>query len=663
MKKIFVVFLLVVLVVNLTVSKLFAYTAIDLGNIVVTATRIAQHGYKIAGNVTVIGKEEIEASNAENVQELLNSSLGVYVYDYGTAKSASVDIRGFGETANSNVLVLINDRKINSVDLSGPDLSRIPLGSVERIEIIRGAGSVLYGDNAVGGVVNIITKKGTGDLTGRLGSTYDSYSSRGTDLEFSGEKNHVSYYVYSKYLDQHGYRENSDVLINDINARLGYDFHEKIKADLNVLWHNDKFGLPGALSDTNLATLGRQGSAAQNDYAETTDRSVNLTLDVNPWPEDMYFGKLVLDLLYRNRDVLDVFESFSSDAKRNTDTTGVSGKYIFDRTVFGKEVNFVTGVDFYDNKNNIAGGQTNTSDIIITKNELGVYGFLEYELFNQMFVNAGTRYHQAEYVFDDRALGTYNSTDPSEWVSMGGVKYEYAPGSNLHASVQQTFRFPATDELYSSFTGMLNTDLIPQTGIQYEVGIKHNLNDTVVAHVTPYCMVLDDEIFFDPRNFQNSNIDSTRRIGVEVGQETDLLKFFDIGFLDNLNFFTNYNYQDPTITNGPNKDKDIPFVAHHQASVGLATTFLDHYNISFIGRYVGSRFAISDFSNISTPIKPYYVLDSKVSYTMENLEIYAAVNNITNALYTGTIVFVEGFGNFHYPSPERNYSFGVNVKF
>lgn len=637
----------------------------DLGTVTVSASRIAQQNYKVAGNLTIINKDEIEASNATTVPELLNKALGVHVYDYGTTKSATVDIRGFGETAASNVLVLINDRKINSVDLSGPDLSRIPIGSVERIEIIRGAGSVLYGDNAVGGVVNIITKKGSGPLSGRIGGLYGSYDTQGTDLEVSGEQNNVSYYLYSKYMDDRGYRQNSDVLSKDYDARLGYKLWDKVGMDLNLTWHEDEFGLPGALSDANLQTLGRRGSSTESDYSRTKDRALNFSFDVDPWPEDMYFGKLVFDFSYRNRDVFDNFVSFSFDTKRNIDTTGVSAKYIFDRTIFDKQVNFVTGVDFNNTDNDILGGQFNTADINIRKDEFGVYGFLEYELFDHFFVNGGTRYDQAEYVFDDHALSAYNTSDPSESVSMAGVKYEYGKGSAVHANVQQIFRFLATDEWYVSSTGALNLDLKQQTGIQYEVGLKHNFNDKFLAYITPYMVNLNDEIFFDPQNFVNSNIDKTSRVGVEVGQETDLVKWmpFEMDFLDKLNFVTNYNYQNPEITKGPFKGSDIPFVARHQASAGLSTMVFDHYNLSFMGRYVGSRYAISDFQNKSTQIKPYYTLDSKISYDAKNFEIYAGVNNILNRLYTETIVFVDGFGNFSYPSPGRNYKMGVNIKF
>ena len=383
------IFWVTILSMAVNISNVLADIATELDTVIVTATRIAQHNYKIAGNVTVITKEEIEASNAQSVPDILKEALGVYIFDKNTAKTSVVDMRGFGDSATSNVLVLVNDRKINAVDISGSDLIQVPIEAVERIEIIRGAGSVLYGDNAVGGVVNIITKKGEGEFSGKVGGVYGSYDTRGTDLEVSGEKNDVSYFFYAKYFDQRGFRQNSDVLNNDFSTRLGYELSDKVSMDFNFGWHEDRYGLPGGLSVSELESLGRRGSADDQNYAKTKDKYFNLSFDINHWPEDVYFGDFVIDLYYRDRDVLDDF--FGSQTDRATDTKGVNVKYIFDHTIFDKEVNFVTGIDYYDHENDIIGRGSNAVDLTISKEEFGVYGFAQYELMENVFVNGGTR--------------------------------------------------------------------------------------------------------------------------------------------------------------------------------------------------------------------------------------------------------------------------------
>lgn len=638
--------------------------ATEMDTVIVTATRIAQHNYKIAGNVTVLTKEQIEASHAQSIPEILKEAVGAFIYDKNTTKTATLDIRGFGDTATRNVLVLVNGRKINAVDLSGPDLLQIPVEAVERIEIIRGAGSVLYGDNAVGGVVNILTRKGEGGLSGRTGGSYGSYDAQGTDTEISGAYKNISYFLYGKYADQRGYRQNSDVLTKDFNGRLGYKFSEKLSVDVDFGWHEDTYDLPGGLNPTELAATSRRDSANPADVADTEDRFVKLSLDVTPWLKDPYVGEFVVDLHARQRDVFDSFSGYDTD--RSIRTLGVTGRYIFDHMVFDHEVNFVTGIDYYDTENDILGSGSNSDDLTISKGEFGAYGFLQAELFPNFFASGGTRYQKADYAFSQRNVAVDEKKHPSEWVSMGGFKYEFGEGSTLHASVQQTFRFLATDEWYSSFAG-LNTDLEQQTGIQYEAGIKHNFNNVALASLTPYYMIIDNEIFFDPTNGffgSNSNYDKTRRYGFELDGKVDLNHFMKLDFLDKWELFSNYTYQNPRFDEGANDGKDIPMVPRHQATAGTTVKFLDYFNFSLIGKYTGSRFAINDTLNETSPAKPYYVLDARLAYERDSLEFYVNINNILNELYAPYLVkSTSSTTKDAYPAPETNFVVGVNLKF
>ncbi len=650
----------------------FANLSVDLDTIVVTSARFGQKDYKIPSNVTVITQEQIQSSNASSVSDLLKTAQGVNVYDNSTNKTAIIDIRGFGDTASRNVLVLINGRKVNAIDISGPDLGQIALGAVERIEIIRGAGSVLYGDNAVGGVVNIITKKGHGDLQAKVGTVYSSYDSLGEHLEFSGAHNDFSYFFYSKYFDQKGYRKNSDELSKDFTTRLGYDFSKYFSTDLEISWHKDDSGLPGGLLSTDLERFGRRATTNPDDYSSTKDRYVKLNLNAKPWISDVYFGDLSLDLLYRNRDTFDSFNTYGPfHTKRSIDTYGVTGKYVFDRLIFSKEVNFITGIDYYDHANDILGSGTNVDDITIKKKEFGIYENLQYELLNHLFVTTGTRYNKADYEFHQRNVVVNQGQSPDQWVNSGGLKYEYAKGSNLYFNWQQTFRFLATDEWYSTlnFPGFgitpgLNLDLKQQSGVQYELGIKHNFNDTVIIGITPYLLVNKNEIFFDPSAFANSNYDKTRRAGIEFNQKVDLLKFIDLGFLNKFELITNYTYQNARFDKGANDGNYIPLVATHEVFESIAAEFFKCYKVSLTNRFVGSRYAINDVQNSTSRIKPYDVVDVKLAYKKNNYEVYLAANNILGEHYYSYVAkSTISSDKSYFPSPERNFSLGVDLKF
>lgn len=649
-----------------------AVLSMDLDTIVVTNDRFAQKDYKIASNVTVITQDQIRASNASSVTDLLRSALGVQVYDNGTNRTAVLDIRGFGDTASRNVLVLINGRKINAIDISGPDLQQIALGSVERIEIIRGAGSVLYGDNAVGGVVNIITKKGAGELKGKSGALYSSYGSLGEHAEISGARDKFSYYFYSSYLNQGGYRKNSDELSKDFSARLGYAVMDGLSADLETAWHKDSAGLPGGLLSADLQHLGRRATVNPDDYSSTKDRYIKIGLNAKPVIRGDNFGDISLDFQYRNRDTFDSFNAFGPfNTKRAIDTTGWTGKYVFDRSVFGKEVNFVTGADYYDHTNDIIGSGFNADNITISKKEYGLYEFLQCETWDHFFVNTGTRYNRAAYGFHQHNVIVDQKQTPDKWVNSGGVKYEYAKGSNLHFNWQQTFRFLATDEWYSTayFPGFgitpgLNLNLKQQSGTQYEAGIKHDFNDFIVAGITPYAMFNRNEIFFDPVTFGNSNYDKTDRFGIEFEQKVDLLKLFQLDVFDDFEAVSSYTYQQARFEKGVNDNKLIPMVPVHEAGQTLRARVFQFYELSLSGKYVGSRYAINDVQNQTSPVKPYTVFDAKIAYKRKNFEIFGGINNLFGRRYY-TFVSKSTFSDdkSYFPAPERNFSAGVDFRF
>ncbi len=131
------------------------------------------------------------------------------------------------------------------------------------------------------------------------------------------------------------------------------------------------------------------------------------------WPDDIEWGKFVVDFDYRNRDVYDAFFAYGEfSTKRNIDTYGVTGKYIFDHELFNRDVNFVTGIDYYDTSNDILGSGSNVDDITIGKKEFGIFSYAQYEALQNMFVNAGTRYDQAQYDFDQRNVVVDQSQRP-----------------------------------------------------------------------------------------------------------------------------------------------------------------------------------------------------------------------------------------------------------
>ena len=191
-------------------TPLRADDARDLDTVVVTATRFAEPESRLPANTSVITRDDIRNSPARDLPGILKSSAGVVVRALSGSLGidSTIDIRGFGESAGSNTLILLDGQRLNPIDLGSINWSAIPLDSVERIEILRGTGSVQYGDKATGGVVNIITDKSGHP---RFGATLGvgSYGTQTADLN-AATGNATGYInAFAHYADTNGWRANN----------------------------------------------------------------------------------------------------------------------------------------------------------------------------------------------------------------------------------------------------------------------------------------------------------------------------------------------------------------------------------------------------------------------------------------------------------------------
>ncbi|MBP8237639.1 MAG: TonB-dependent receptor, partial [Pseudomonas sp.] len=199
-------------------------------------------------SVKVIDRKQIEESAASSLIDVLRSQAGIQIRDtMGDGNRAAISLRGFGENAVNNTLVLVDGRRLNQPALAGPDLNSVPLANIERIEIIRGAGTVLYGDQAVGGVINIITR------TPANSEAYVESSIGSHDLE--AYRGHISQqlgagfsvYASGETRNTDNYRDHNNANYNNAFARLRYD-HDSGHALYEYQTVDDELLYPGSLS-------------------------------------------------------------------------------------------------------------------------------------------------------------------------------------------------------------------------------------------------------------------------------------------------------------------------------------------------------------------------------------------------------------------------------
>ena len=631
---------------------------VTMKEVVVTATRYTEEVATLPTNVTVITEEDIAKSTAKDVPSLLRTQVGINVMDItGNRRTYRVDIRGFGETANLNTLVLVDGRRANQPDLSGADWALIPLDRIKKIEIVRGSrASVLYGDNATGGVINIITKEGDAFKAGIKGAV-GSFDTISTDAYVSGTHKDLSYALSGSLYDTEGYRDNSDLYSEDLGLNLAYLLGDMAKVHLNSGYHKDETRLPGGLRLSDfLAGIPRTGTTKPNDFANTQDSYVQLT------PELFFFqdSRFKLPLSYRKRNTF-AFASFSGGnfgGDTEIKTAIASPQVVIKEPISNFDNNLTLGVDYSKAEEDIANkslffGTTTVGIFELEKKNYGYYIHDEFFPVSALALSGGYRRDKVEYTFSP---STPDRTNFDEHLFTAGINYNFYRDSYLYFSFSDGFRYPVLDELFSFFTNTINTGLFPQTSDNYEIGVRHHFTETLYANLNFFRLDTKNEIFFNPTTFANENLDGeTRRDGVEIA----------LGALfKTVNLSGSYTYTDPEIRGGQFSGKVIPNVPKHQATLNAVWVPVERFTFSLNGFYVGKRFFESDFANAFPKQDDFVVFNCKLSYNRNKWTAFLDVNNIFNEKYSefGVIATFPTEPAF-FPSPEINFLFGVRYDY
>ena len=620
--------------------------------IVITAFKAAEEVEKIPANVTIITGEQIKESPATTVGELLKGEEGLVVRDlYGTGTKTSVDMRGFA--FGLNTVVLVDGRKVNEIDLSGVDWNLIPLENIERIEISRGSGNVLYGDNSMAGVINIITKKGM-TLKPSVDAEVrgESFNGNSESLSIGGAKERFTYYLMAKNRDTEGYRENSEFDGRDLNARITADPSDSIYLDLSGGYHTDHQGLPGGLTEAQVKDDRRQ-AATPDDKVDYDQYYYNLTFGFAPGKN----SAIEAGYTFRNRkfDSDIFFLGSGGNIGRDTDTQELKVKFTGRQNVLDHKNQLVLGAEALRSEVNNASvftgfGINVSSDV--KKTEEGYYIEDEFSLNPSWTLTGGWRHNRAR--FEDSVSGTAsgNGKDSfSEDAARLGVTYNHSKGGKIFFSFSDGFRLPTTDELFA-FDGTI-VKLKPERAATFEAGIVHPLTGRVTLRLTLYTMNVENELFFNPATFANENLNKTLHRGAEFG--------FTSVITDRVTLNGNWTYTRATFESGPFDGNTMPLVPENTANLNADIKLPASLLLTLDGRWAGKRFLDSDVDNSGEKLDGYTAMDAKLSYAYKMLTAYIGVNNAFDSQYSE--YGVEGFGgtkNF-YPAPKRWYYAGIRM--
>ncbi len=641
---------------------------------VVTPGRTEEYVYNINRNVDVITAEDIKDMNAMTVQEALAIRPGVATNSYlNNAKDNGLDMRGFGSADNQNYLVMVDGRRINQVDLSGPDLSQVDIKTVEKIEVVRGPNSVLYGDNATGGVINIITKRGAPEQHAGYEQQIGSYRYREESFSFDGRHAPVDYFFNASWQDSDGYRLNNGYEANDVFTSITVEPERNLGVNFSSGYHRDWYGQPGALYDGNLQADGRKGSRFPDSKAKTEDAyyTVEPRTCLEAGNADISF---VAPFTYRlrrasSRDVgFNIYETNHHISSCDLRPKCEAASSFADGYVENK---LILGVDLLGVKDQVLSGDVTftKSQVDITKNTAAVYLSDNMLINDRVTANCGIRGEWAEYAFDQmQPTSLINGKVLRDMAFDAGIGYKYNKKSQLYAYYARSYRLPATDELYQSayetfdwntwsvrvFPSVLR-GLKQQNADNYEIGIKDNTFERLRFKAAYYFMDTENEIYYDPDDFANENYPLTFRHGLESEIELSVSA--------QLRGFVLYNFQRSVFKGGKYGGYMVPLVPENVVSGGVRIQPVDKLVLELNMNYVGNMGIADDPRANSSPLKARGTMDLVASYEFKGARAFIAARNLLGAKY-----FSNATRNFmgntaFYPAPERSVEAGVSIRF
>ncbi len=615
----------------------------QMDEMIVTANRYWRLDSQIGKPTVIITSEQIARSMAHQVPDVLRSVAGLQVADLtGNGRKTTIDIRGYGETAIANTLVVVDGRRINGLDLSGVDWSTIPLEQIERIEITRGGNSVLYGDKAVGGVINIITKKGTGRRQLELAINGGSFQQTQDSLRYTDRIGRLKYSLAGDYFYINGFRDNS--YLRNKTGSLNLNYTDSIWFfDFAGGAKDDRYGLPGSLPESAAPTR----SNSPDNYASTDEIFLHFTPGIHVSDNDQL--KLTLD--FRQSRQFSDFVNFNIRSESTIKEYGISPQYDVELPWYSDRYQHLTiGSDYFYSSlwNERIPNQNDARESwgIYLQDNIPLAG-------DRWFLDLGYRREYIAYDFD-------RIHDESHWLDAmtTSLNWNYQGSSKLFISMSRDFRTQLLDELGGA---AFDRALPPQIAKTIQTGVAHSLTDTFRMGVTVFQIDTDKEIFFDP-NFltpgalfpgQNVNYKHTRRQGIEMDMTHEPCR--------QLRLFGAMTWLDPQLTGGIYDGNEIPGVARKRASLGITWLPIDKLSVDLYSIWSDDSHQLTDWNNEIAWDDSYVVTNLKIAIRIDMLTLSFGVNNLFDIDYAESGVYNPFVGPEIYPSPGRNWLAGIKI--
>lgn len=561
---------------------------VSLDEVVVTGTTVKVNRFNVPMAVSVVNNLRIAESVESNILPILNGKIpGLFVTErgimgFGVAGNAAgqISIRGIGGSPTTRVLMLIDGHPQFMGIFGHPLADSYVASDVERVEVIRGPASILYGTNAMGGVVNIITKKQQKEGFSANGHLmYGSYNTQKYMASGGYRKKNLSIFASVNHDRTDGHRKNSEFSITNGYIKAGWNVSEHFKASTDLGIAGFKATDPGP--DTLGAVHGNTIDIVRGYWSLTADNTF-----------ESVSGTVKLFYNFGEHKITDGFHS--NDA--NYGVNIYEAFRLFPGNTLTAGLDYMKYGGIAENELAMGGRGMIFKDTALY--DAGVYTFMQQRIADRLTLNAGIRYQ------DHEVYG-------GEWIPSGGFAFNLSAVTTWKASVGKGFRSPTIQELY---IWNHNPNLSPERIMNYETGISHSFfNSKLKTELTGFIVNGDNMIITVPlQGLQNAGEISNR--GIELSVNTRLSESLDMD--------VTYSYIDmKTPVYGTPK--------HHLYLGGsyLLKKFLFTANIQYIND-------LDSDASTKTSLETYTLLNGRVSWKATKFaDIFLSAENLLNTEY------------------------------
>ena len=620
--------------------------SVELPEVVLTATRLPGASVPIseyAGNVSIITRTEIEESPAYNLPELLRREVGVLPTDSvgGGSQTAALGMRGFGEKAGT--LILVDGARRNDAGDGFFLWGSVPLEEIERVEIIRGGASMIYGEGAAAGVINIVTRKAAREPwaigTKLEGGSFGYYSGH---LDISARTNNFSYRFNADRTEWSGYRDGANFRNWNLGGQIGADT-DAGEFTLNYSFHNQYTEDPSPITAAELAVNPRQVGTTQFTFENDVHR-LNLA-----WQQETESGWNIAARTHAQS-----METLSTGfGPVQTEQPGFGGILQARKTfeIAGRDHDLTFGGEGVRQE---FSQMTAFGKTIYDATTLSAFLPNTIELMEKTRLSAGARFDARETDLNLVFPAFAGSKNNDEWSYQFSLLRELPWQAGAWIGWSDTYRLPSANDVVSGVPGFAsNPALVPVRSRTVEIGVRTDVTKRLSGSVTWYRSSVENDIFFNPTTFGNANGDVIRH-GVEATVKARPAKWISL--------YQNGAYNDVTFDGGANDGNNLVLVPEFQLGGGITFHAGKNLTLSVQNTYVGRQVRVNDVAN-ALERNAYNVLDVRAAYRWKNAETYLVINNLLDRGYEQLPAAPNFAGDKHNPAPGIGARIGVRARF